>query len=360
MLIEQFRDIVLEKRPLIDVRAPVEFEQGAFQHAVNLPLMNDHERHLVGTCYKEQGSDAAMELGHRLVHGELRKARIEAWKQFIQTRPDAYLYCFRGGDRSRIAQEWLKEEGIEIPRLKGGYKAFRNYLMQTSEEISAKRDFVIIGGRTGSGKTLLLHKLDNAIDLEGLANHRGSSFGNYISAQPTQINFENDLSYALINMDEQDPKKIVIEHESRNISRVYIPKPVYDNFEKGSLILLETDIEERIEITHQEYVLDALERYIEQFGPSGEEVWAENIKMSMGRIQKRLGSQRYLTLMKLFDEAFSAQLASHDLEKHKVWIDVLLEAYYDPMYDYQIQKSEIPVIFKGNKEEVLQFLQKDR
>jgi tRNA 2-selenouridine synthase len=193
-----FRSIVLNDTPLIDVRAPVEFTKGAFPHAVNLPLMNDEERHLVGTRYKEEGNTEAVKLGHMLVSGALKEERIAAWLTFIASNPKAMLYCFRGGQRSQISQEWITQSSREIVRLKGGYKAFRNYLMEETERSVEHFQPIVLGGRTGSGKTILLNKIANTIDLEKLANHRGSSFGRDILSQPTQIDFENSLAYALI------------------------------------------------------------------------------------------------------------------------------------------------------------------
>ena len=159
-LTEDFRRIVLENRPLIDVRAPVEFNKGAFPTAVNLPLMTDEERHLIGIRYKEKGNASAVQLGKELV-GPVKQERVDAWKTFIKAHPNAYLYCFRGGQRSQISQAWVQEAGIIIPRLKGGYKAFRSFLMAESERIAREANTLIVGGRTGSGKTRLIHKCEN-------------------------------------------------------------------------------------------------------------------------------------------------------------------------------------------------------
>jgi len=355
-LTDNFRDIVLKNRPLIDVRAPIEFEKGAFPTAVNLPLMSDEERHEVGICYKNKGHDAAVELGHTLVQGETKEQRVSAWKTFIDANPDAYLYCFRGGQRSGISQQWLADAGIEITRLEGGYKAFRNYLSTEAEAITAKTETLIVGGRTGSGKTILLQKIENMIDLEGLANHRGSSFGRFTTPQPAQINFEDELAYELIHFDNKGYNKLVIEHESHNIGRIFIPKPIYENFTKGSLIILETPIEERTQITYDEYVVSALAEHEKMYGEEGEAKWFESIDGGLDRIKKRLGSERYLALKALLIDAFNIQLKNGDTEAHKSWVEVLLHDYYDPMYDYQIEKSPIPVIFRGNKEEVLEFI----
>ncbi len=355
-LTDDFRSIVLEQRPLIDVRAPVEFEKGAFPTSVNLPLMNDEERHLIGIRYKEAGNNEAVKLGHELIYGDLKAARVNAWKDFIAEHPDAYLYCFRGGQRSRISQQWLAEAGITLPRLKGGYKAFRHFLMEESLRISDEAETIIIGGTTGSGKTLLINKLDNAIDLEAIANHRGSSFGRFTTPQPSQIDFEDKLAYELIRHEAKGHRKLVIEHESHNIGRVFIPKPVFDNLQQASLVILEAPVETRVQITFDEYVTASLAEHNEQYGAEGDGQWFETINSNLDRIQKRLGSERFLHLKRVLENAFKVQQISGKTEAHKEWVQLLLTEYYDPMYYYQIEKSPIPIIFRGSEEEILAFL----
>lgn len=356
---EDFRRIVLENRPLIDVRAPVEFESGAFPQAVNLPLLTDEERHRIGIRYKQEGNAAAVTLGKQLV-GPHKTERVEAWADFIRQHPDAWLYCFRGGQRSQIAQAWLDEAGVSLPRLQGGYKAFRHYLIRESERISSEADTLIIGGRTGSGKTLLLRELGNAVDLEALANHRGSSFGRYVTPQPSQIDFENRLAYALIRHEAQKHRHLVIEHESRNIGRVYIPKPVYDHFLEGSLIILTAPLEERVNIIFDEYVTQALAGYRAVYKEQAERQWFDDANAGLDRIRKRLGDERHRQIKALFASAFAAQRHTGALEGHTDWIRILLRDYYDPMYDYQIKKSTMPVVFRGEAPEVAAYIHEHR
>lgn len=355
-LTDDFRSIVLQERPMIDVRAPVEYEKGAFPGAVNLPLLNDAERRLVGIRYKESGNDAAVELGNVLIKGAVKSERVFAWNTFAQMHPEAYLYCFRGGQRSKISQTWLAEAGKTIPRIKGGYKAFRNFLISESERISSDVNTLIIGGRTGSGKTLLIRELDNAIDLEGIANHRGSSFGRFVTPQPSQIDFENRLGYALIRHEAAGHRHLVIEHESHNIGRIYIPKGIFDNLQKAKLVILETSLEERIRITFEEYIKAALVNYRNAFSAEGEKRWFDDLNSSLDRIRKRLGSERYLCIKRLLADGYAEQLKNGDIDGHRLWIRILLSEYYDPMYDYQIKKSPIPIIFHGVAEEVSAFI----
>ncbi|QOP44960.1 tRNA 2-selenouridine(34) synthase MnmH [Sulfurimonas paralvinellae] len=355
-LSDDFLSIVLNETPLLDVRAPVEFNKGKFINATNLPILDDEDRRLVGTKYKEEGNAAAVKLAESLIKNEGKEKRVAQWKEYLHKNPDAKLYCFRGGQRSGISQEWLNETGITITRLKGGYKAFRNFLMQQSEEISAKTSTLILGGRTGSGKTILLKKLRNTIDLESIANHRGSSFGSYVNAQPSQIDFENNLAYKLIQFHHKNFNKLVIEHESHNIGKAFIPQSVYNNFMQGELILLETSLEKRAAITYDEYVTSALKDYEKVYGNEALQRWAEDVNAGLSRIKKRLGNQRYRELKELFEKAYTQHESKQAKSLYQEWIMRLLNEYYDPMYDYQIKTTSIPIIFKGDEEAVSEFI----
>ncbi|MFK5937186.1 MAG: tRNA 2-selenouridine(34) synthase MnmH, partial [Sulfurimonas sp.] len=355
-LTSDFHSIVLNETPLLDVRAPVEFEKGAFTNASNFPILIDKERHLIGIKYKNEGNEAAVKLAEKLIKETGKEERVANWKKYLKENKNALLYCFRGGQRSGIAQEWLGEAGVEITRLEGGYKAFRSYLMEQTLEISKKTDILILGGRTGSGKTLLLPEIENSIDLENIANHRGSSFGNFITSQPTQINFENTLAYKLIQFESKNYKNLVIEHESHNIGRSFIPKSIYKNFMDGKLILLETPLEERIKITFDEYIVGALKNYNKKFGDEGINKWAKDVNNNLDKIQKRLGSQVHSEFKFIFHKALKEHLENGNIEGYKELLKRLLVDYYDPMYDYQIQKSPIPIVFKGNAKEVLAFI----
>lgn len=357
-LTDDYRSIVLSEAPLLDVRAPIEFEKGAFLNAVNIPILDNEERRVVGIKYKEEGNAAAIKLAEQLIQNHGKEKRVALWKAFLEKNPTAYLYCFRGGQRSGISQSWLEEAGIEITRIKGGYKKFRNFLMNESLSITAKTDILILGGRTGSGKTILLEKLNNAIDLEGIANHRGSSFGNFVNAQPAQIDFENNLAYKLIQFDAKQHSHLVIEHEGRNIGRAFIPKPIYENLMNGRLIILETPLHERVQITYNEYVLLALENYTRVYDLDGLKMWADDVQKSLLKIQKRLGNEKYNEFKTAFEEAFESHKNRGNMDFYKVWIEKLLTDYYDPMYDYQLQKTKIPIIFRGNAEAVYSFITK--
>jgi tRNA 2-selenouridine synthase len=348
-----FRRIVLDDIPLIDVRAPVEFEGGAFPTAVNLPLMNNEERHLVGIRYKEQGNAEAVKLGHELVCGTVKQERIAAWEVQLKRRPDTMLYCFRGGLRSKISQQWIAEEtGMVIPRLEGGYKAFRNYLIDQLDPSSLSGKPVILGGRTGTGKTILLRQLENTVDLEAIANHRGSSFGRFTTPQPCPIDFENSLAWALIQHIEAGHRHLILEDEGRNIGDRYLPKPLVEHFAKADLVILERSMKERIQNTFDEYITAAQLEYTATYGKDGPQQWLTYMDSCIDRIRKRLGGLRHKQIKQLLHAAHE----SGESERHKEWIEQLLRDYYDPMYDYQIQNKSSTIVFRGNAVEVLDYL----
>ena len=139
--------------PFIDLRAPEEFAKGAFPAAVNLPLLTDAERQEVGLIYKHRGRQAAIARGHALVSGETRAARVAAWAHFLRQHRDAWLYCWRGGLRSRIAQDWLREAGMAAPRVEGGFKRLRRTCLAVLEEApGGAKQWLILGGAPAAEK----------------------------------------------------------------------------------------------------------------------------------------------------------------------------------------------------------------
>lgn len=357
--IDDFETLLCADTPLLDVRAPVEFVQGAFPFSYNAPLLNDQEREKIGIRYKQQGHDAAVELGAKLISGDAKAERLAQWAAFIEQHPDTVLYCFRGGMRSRIAQQWIYEHtGIIVPRVKGGYKALRRYLIDQTEILSAKTQALILSGRTGSGKTLLIHRLERAIDLEGLANHRGSSIGRQLSPQPTQIEFENRVAIELIQLHKAGITQIVLEDESPNIGSVHIPHSLYDQMRVAPCVVLEVPLEARLDITLQEYVIDMLDRYIDQEQDAGRgfTVFSDYLRHSLSRVQRRLGGERYSELLNNMDDALLEQRHSGQTLAHRSWLKRMLVEYYDPMYDYQRDKRQRTVRKTGNFSEILDYL----
>jgi len=317
--------------------------------------MSDKERELVGTCYKNKGQEKAIELGHELVQGEVKQERLDAWLEFIKNNPNGALYCFRGGMRSQITQQWIyKASGINYPRIKGGYKALRRFLIDETDRIMGQVTPIVIGGQTGCGKTLLLDQLKDTIDLEGLANHRGSAFGNTTTPQPTQINFENTLAIELIK--KQKHSHLVFEDEGSNVGTVHIPQCVQDKTSQAELILLEASVAERLEVSMDAYVINMQQDFITQDTTNGFDNFSNYWLNSLEKIQRRLGLERYKALLQLVNSALVKYKEQGDPEGFYPVVEELLVGYYDPMYDYQIQKKMDRVVFKGNANEVLSYL----
>jgi len=356
-----YRTLFLDDLPLMDVRAPAEFGKGAFPHAVNLPLMNDIERQKVGTCYKQRGAEAALELGHVLVSGEVRAARMEAWSAFVQAHPEGYLYCFRGGLRSKITQAWLKDAGLDFPRVIGGYKAMRTFLLETMEAALAQCDFVLVGGLTGTGKTEVLTQLSCAMDLEHHANHRGSSFGKQATPQPAQIDFENALAIDLLKQRARGTTQFVMEDEGPIIGGCSVPLNLYQHMQHVPMVWLEDNFANRVERILGDYVIDLRRQFVARDGEEqGTAAYAERLRQSLSSIAKRLGGVRTRRLAGIMDAALEEQVRSGAVDLHRAWIEGLLREYYDPMYAFQRQRKEARIEFSGGQREVLEYLRHRR
>lgn len=345
---DDYLSLFLNDTPMMDVRAPTEFSRGSFPCAENAPLMNDEERHRVGICYKEKGQDKAIELGHQLVSGDIKGQRIEAWKRFIANHPDGYLFCFRGGLRSRLTQQWIRDSGIDYPLIKGGYKALRRFLIDGLESVAASSGFIILSGRTGTGKTRVLQQLPNPVDLEGLANHRGSSFGRQVTPQPSQIDFENRLAVAMLKAKHRIGGPIYLEDESRLVGRCALPDSLKERMSEAPLMVLEQPMSERVAIIREDYVENMLADYTARDG--SEAGWLnfhDYLLSALDRIRKRLGGERHKHLRELMTEALDQQRDQGDPGGHNRWIQTLLEDYYDPMYDYQLSQKKGRIEVQG-------------
>lgn len=356
--VDDLLSLFLNDVPLLDVRAPVEFNEGAFPQSCNRPLIDDQERHQIGRTYKDLGQDAAIELGIELVSGATKQQRIKGWQDFAQQHPDGVLYCFRGGMRSKISQQWLFEQtGIAYPRVRGGYKALRRFLLEQLEVNSPQIRPVVIGGRTGVGKTRLLHRLSPHLDLEKLAWHRGSAFGRHATPQPAQISFENALSVAVLQLLHRGNPWFATEDESRNIGARHMPMSFFEPLSQAPVVVLEASLDERVEVTLQEYVHDALAEYTELLGETaGFEAWAEYLHNSLYRIRKRLGGVNYQAIGTQLNEALQAHRQSGEVERHRDWIGALLSDYYDSMYSYQLEQKKDRICFSGTHVEVCEYL----
>ena len=352
--VSDFLPLFLNDTPLLDVRAPVEFAKGSFPGAVNLPLLTDDERHIIGITYKAQGQEAAVKLGHELVSGEIKAQRIAQWLDFAQKHPEGYLFCFRGGMRSHIVRQWMGDAGAAYPLVKGGYKALRRFLIDSLDNLVGSRNFYVISGRTGIGKTTLIRELQDSIDIEAIANHRGSTFGRKLTPQPSQVDFENALSIRLLRLCHATDKPVFMEDEGRLVGRCAMPLNLLAGLQLWPAIILEDTLENRVSNVQKDYITDLLAEYEAAYGADkGFAEFAQFLKQSLHRIRKRLGGLQHDKVGAMMDQALSLQAETRDESLHRIWIEELLVRYYDPMYDYQFAQKEGRVVFKGDRAAVL-------
>lgn len=290
---------------IFDVRSPAEFSQGRIPRAVNLPLFTNAERALIGTAYKQQGKQQAIDLGLKLVGPKLADFIAQA----RQHAPEGIVkvHCWRGGMRSAAMAWLLSFAGFHTSTLIGGYKVFRRWALD--RVASHQYNLIVIGGMTGSGKTSILHALKSngaqVLDLEACANHRGSSFGMLGSGpQPSNEQFENEIAIQLSSFDIS--QAIWVEDESRQIGSCNIPSNFFQQMRSSLLIHIEVPIQER------------LARLLNEYGNTPPEQLANATK----RIQKRLGSQR----TKLILDAIESGKLEDAIE--------LVLRYYDSAYVY--------------------------
>ncbi|MDZ4823952.1 MAG: tRNA 2-selenouridine(34) synthase MnmH [Flavobacteriales bacterium] len=293
---------------VLDVRSPGEFEQGHFSGAKNLALLNNDERHIVGLTYKEKGREEATRIGFELV-GKKFVNFIDEARELSPSR-EVLLHCWRGGMRSNVMAWLLDMAGFKVTMLKGGYKSFRRWAL---EQLLHPKNIFVLAGKTGSGKTEILHHLKEAgvkvIDLEALAHHRGSTFGALGQLpQPTQEQFENNLAMQW----SQIISEVWLEDESRWIGRCKLPDRIYESLRTASVLALDFSIDYR------------RERILNEYGKFP----IEQLKERTSMLAKRLGGDR-----------LKDSLAFLDAQDMKGWVDIMLD-YYDRNYAHGISQRD--------------------
>ena len=358
-LTAEYQSLLLANIPMIDVRAPIEFITGSLPYATNLPLILDDERHEIGICYKKKGPKAALALGHERVNGTAKNKRREAWKLFLTKHPNAVLYCARGGLRSQLSQQWLADAGITCPRIKGGYKSLRAFMLQSLIDCCETKNFILLSGMTGTGKTDIIKTLETSIDLEGAANHKGSSFGRPLGEQPAQIDFENKIILDLMQVQHKYPEhSIIIENEGRNIGGRHLPQPLNVAMAESPMVVIDLPFEERIDKLWHEYVIERYHQTMAYQQESGEQAFADYLIDSLLRVKKRLGGQRTKEILTLMEGAIKRQ-HQDNFASHRSWLEAITADYYDPMYLYQLDKRNQRIAFRGNHEEVIEWFHKN-
>jgi len=297
--------------PIIDVRTPAEFMKGHIPGAINIPIFSNEERAIVGTKYKQESRDTAMAEAMHFVSQNVDFYLDEIAKLKIPTKK-ILIHCWRGGMRSGSMARLFAADGYDVQILQGGYKSYRNLVLQSFEQ---PLRLLIIGGMTGSGKSDVLKEIENLgeqiVDLEGIAHHKGSAFGALGQLpQPTVEQFENDLHKAFSKLDLFKP--IWLEDESQLVGKVRIPKPLFEQIRAAKVYKLELSKEYRIKRLVTEYT----------------DFDKKLINTSIQNISRRLGG-------------LAAQHAVNAIEKNdfSTAIDIVL-SYYDKTYSYGLSKRE--------------------
>ncbi len=289
---------------LLDVRSEKEFAQAHIPGAINIPLLNDDHRRQVGITYKSNGRDAAVLKGFDLV-GEKFADFIRSVKKLTEKK-HVMLYCWRGGMRSSIMSWVLGMGGFKTFMLEGGYKAYRNHVLLV---LSEPRKVIVIGGKTGTGKTEILQEIKKkgaqTICLETLASHRGSAYGALgMPPQPRNEMFQNMLALEWMKVDKE--QILFLENESLTIGPILLPPKIYDSIRTSLVIEIVMEKEQRIK------------RIVNEYGKFPVEDLIKNTE----KLSKRLGGLN----TKLAIEA----LQNGELEK---WIEIVL-VYYDKAYQF--------------------------
>jgi tRNA 2-selenouridine synthase len=297
--------------PIVDVRSPVEFERGHIPGAINIPLFSDEERAIVGKAYKQTSKEKAIALGYQFVNPKLEHFVLQSLE--VAPSKELIVHCWRGGMRSSAFAAHLDEHGFKkVYLIENGYKAYRNHLREFFAQPFSLR---ILGGFTGSGKTEMLHCMAEAgeqiVDLEGLANHRGSAFGGIDQPfQPTTEQFENNLFAAMQALDPLRP--VWIEDESNAIGRVNIPKPLFVQMSTKTVFFI--NIPQRERAKHLVDTYAGLNK--------------DELAVAIHKIGKRLGLDK---------EKLALQALDH--QNYQEVAEIML-FYYDKYYLKGVSKRE--------------------
>lgn len=264
-------------RALLDVRTPSEYEQGHVPGAKNLPLFSDEERAVVGTLYKQVNPERAFLKGLDFAGAKMSWYIKEALR--LSPKKKIALHCWRGGQRSGSLATLLSFAGFDVQVLQGGYKAYRQFVL--SEFTNRRGKFVVLGGKTGSGKTEILKELaamgEQVIDLEGLANHKGSAFGALgEEPQPRVEQFENDLYSTWEKLDGN--RRIWVENESRTIGKIALPGGFFEQYKSAPLCHLEIPVEVRIQHLAKIYATYPKEEIIQALLKISKRMGGNNVK----------------------------------------------------------------------------------
>ena len=299
---------------IIDVRAPIEFFKGHLPNAINIPLFEDSERAEIGTLYKQQGKDTAVNRGLEIVSPKMTSFVNQV--KSLSKNKKVFVYCFRGGMRSNSFAWLMNTSGLDAVIMKGGYKAFRNYVLEYFDQ---ERKIILLGGKTGSGKTDILKKLTpynfQIVDLEGIAHHKGSAFGaiNEQKQNPQQA-FEHQLYDELSMLDNALP--VILEDEAQTIGFNKLPHGLWQQMKQSTIIKIEIPFELRVQKLVEDYTT----------------VDIEALKACVIKISQQLGTLNTKLCLHYLDEKNLSDVARLSL------------LYYDRAYEFSYKNKKQPII----------------
>lgn len=302
-----------ENKLIIDVRSPIEYSKGHIPNSINIPLFSNEERKDIGTIYKTTGKKEAVLKGLLYVQPKLYSFVSQIYELTSKDQDqEIFVYCHRGGLRSESFGWLLHTSSFKVTRLDSGYKGFRKFVLDT---LGKKMKFILLNGKTGTGKTKILAELakkgEQVLDLEKLACHKGSAFGDLgQKKQPSPQQFENNIFYKIINFNFEMP--IWVENESPGIGNLFIPLEIRNNMKNAPLINIELPAKERINRIKKEY------------GQFNQAFLEERIK----KVQKKLGPENLKKAI--------FHLYNNEIEET---IKILL-TYYDKGYSYYMKKID--------------------
>ena len=296
--------------PVLDVRSPAEFAQGHIPLAASLPLFSNEERALVGTAYKKEGKEKAILLGFDLA-GPKWSGFV---RQALELAPEkkVALHCWRGGMRSGAMAWALDLYGFDVYLLEGGYKRYRKWVLARFEK---EYRLMVIGGKTGSGKTRILQQLshlgEQVVDLEDIAGHQGSSYGSMNKlVQPSQEQMENILAARLSMLDPR--KRTWVEDESSNIGKRMIPRPFWSQIRTATLIHLQVDIDQRINALVKEYGSLDKDFLVECTDRIRKRLGTEHTKNAIAAIREDRMDEFIRLVLVYYDKTYQASLKDRD------------------------------------------------
>jgi tRNA 2-selenouridine synthase len=313
-------------RTILDVRSPSEYIYGHIPGAISFPLFDDAERAEVGTLYKQHSPEAALLRGLELAGAKMRGYVEDALRLAPQKKVG--IYCWRGGQRSGSMCWLLSQAGFDVVRLSGGYKEYRHWILDQFEKKECK--LIILGGKTGSGKTQILQCLKNLgeqiMDLEARAHHKGSAFGNLgEQAQPSYEQFSNDLFEDFAGLDSSRP--VWLESESKAIGTVQIPTPLWLRICHAPMIELEVNLEQRIQNLVSLYSVYPQEQLAASFQKIAKRLGGVRLKEALEAVHSKNYAEAVSIALTYYDKSYRVSLDA----MNRGQLHILKCSHFDPI-----------------------------